>query len=748
MEKTTPSWLLHPEDIVGEWRVVEPLGRGGMGEVYAVEDGETGLRFALKLFCASGSETAFLSKRFQDVAATMLQVAHPRLGKVLRRGKLKVDGVRYPFLLMTLVALSQESRKKALADPESLLSAPALQRTERAVALSPADLLASPKGLPEKLLERIACDAMEALGYLHAQGIVHGDVKPSNLLFSAGGHVTLVDFGLARVEEEHLRPLGYEPTLEAVGPATIRGTPEYLAPERLRGEPPSMASDLYALGATLFLLYTGLPYTEAASTQLLIGDFPEVWRTRFKALLARDPAKRHLPDVTESHPPSTVLVHPANASRWRKWLVLGGVLLLCALLGGLWLLLRGTAEAAPPEAPPQPALRVLTEQDGLQLGFGEKAQLAPPSTTRLPAFTLGKQSKLHFDLKGMTWELGDCTVDEDATLVLLGPGTFRLLRNEAARFNGTLDLRGDAHLQVSDALGNASPTLRTDAASTIDLWGAVNRSDNDYFRALDMRKGGRYRFDAVRFSLRHNTDRPISLGNGASVGGFWLARNAAFEVTEGSGTLLAEPGYIWGDLHLSAVEGATLELGGDSLMMYDYWSNGRLFIAAENRGTVILSTKRLLLLNEVQLRGGHTLLRTDMIQDLEANWCQKKDTYDWIIEPGAHLFGNARMRFANTASLRVKQNAILEGGEAGRGTLAVSRLHMEDGAILRAQGEGKISAETLHLGGTVWVDCAKAKPGILLSWETLAEGTPDFKPLQNVTLRCEGNTLSLLPTAP
>lgn len=769
METTQKNWHLNPEDLVGEWRVIEPLGRGGMGEVYVVEDVESGLRFALKLFCSEGERAAFLGKRFQEIAATMLQLAHPRLGKVLRRGRMNIEGTRFPFLVMTLVAVSPVVRANALREPLSLLTAPALQRNERAVALSPADLLASPKGLPESLLERIAADGREALMYLHEQGIVHGDVKPSNLLFSAGGHVTLVDFGLARVEESTLRPLGYEPTLSAMGPALIRGTPDYLAPERLRGEPPSVASDLYAFGATLFLLYTGLPYTASAATQLLMADLPEVWRQRFHALLATDPAQRHWPEAKASRPISTLLVHQhpstGSASRRGGWLAAVITLLIVALAGaGVWWMhfrhptspkptpepapvVAAKAETTPKEAP----LPIVKETDEIRLGFEEKAQLATPSTPTLPNFTLGRKAELRFDLRGMKWTLGACTVDEEAVLALYGPGEFVIGRNEASLFNGILELHDGVLLRYNDTLGKATPSIRTDASSSVAMWGGTNRHDWSYYRMLDMRAGGTYRFDAVRLELRHGAGQPIVLGNKASMSGFWLTKNTAIVVPEGSGELLASPGYLWGDLSLTAAKGATLEVGGPSFMMYDYWRGARIFVTAANQGTVVFSCERLLLLNEVVLQGGHTLLRTTMKQDLEKNWCHKKDTYDWIVEAGASLGGNAQMIFSKSAKLLVKPGGTLEGGEDGRGTLTVSRGRLEAGAKLRVHQRGRLSFGELAFGGTVEVDCSDAQPGLLMSWETVTDGTPDFKAIhlpEGYSLQNDSHALRLLANTP
>ncbi len=291
-EAAKEDWALGLGKGFGEWRVLSRLGRGGMGEVYAVEDA-AGLRFALKLFTARGVDAAFLGKRFRDVGAALLRGAHPNLGKILRVGEASAGDARYAFSLMALVAVSPWVREAALRAPHTLLSAPAPLAGEVPATLTAADLLGASQGLPEALLECLYGETLAALRHLHGLGIVHGDVKPGNLLLSAGGHVTLVDFGLARVCNPALRPARYAPTCLNLADA-VRGTPEFLAPELLRGAPPSPESDLYALGATLFRLRTGMPYG-GAGARLFLRELPEPWRGRLSALLAEVPESRGVP---------------------------------------------------------------------------------------------------------------------------------------------------------------------------------------------------------------------------------------------------------------------------------------------------------------------------------------------------------------------------------------------------------------------------------------------------------------------
>ena len=114
----------------------------------------------------------------------------------------------------------------------------------------------------------IAIQAAEALRAVHAAGFAHRDVKPSNLFITTGGEVKLLDFGIARA----LEPVRLAPTL-------VCGTPRYMAPEQVRGEAATTATDVFAFGLLLFELMSGRPAYR--------GGLDDVYRTGTFAIRCR-----------------------------------------------------------------------------------------------------------------------------------------------------------------------------------------------------------------------------------------------------------------------------------------------------------------------------------------------------------------------------------------------------------------------------------------------------------------------------
>jgi serine/threonine protein kinase len=208
-------------DVIGQYRVLEFLGEGGMGTVFSVEHIALGRKYALKVLRVRVVERdATAAQRFLREARTAARVHHANIVDVFDFGHLP-DG--RPYFVMELL------EGESLAD-----------KLERG-ALPPSEVVA------------IARQLGEALAAAHERGVIHADVTPSNVLVIGGSeelHVKLVDFGLAELAGEGLRD---------ENPEFVLGTPAYISPEQLRGLAPTDRSDQYGLGAVLFELLTGHP---------------------------------------------------------------------------------------------------------------------------------------------------------------------------------------------------------------------------------------------------------------------------------------------------------------------------------------------------------------------------------------------------------------------------------------------------------------------------------------------------------
>ena len=212
-----------PGDIVGQYKVLEFLGEGGMGTVFSVEHIALGRSYALKVLRTRVIERdATAAQRFLREARTAARVRHPNIVDVFDFGHLP-DG--RPYFVMELL------EGESLADR---------------VARGP---------LPPQEVVQIARQLGEALAAAHDRGVIHADVTPSNALVVKTEdpnvlHVKLVDFGLAELAGEGMRD---------ENPEFVLGTPAYISPEQLRGLAATDRSDQYGLGAVLYELICGHP---------------------------------------------------------------------------------------------------------------------------------------------------------------------------------------------------------------------------------------------------------------------------------------------------------------------------------------------------------------------------------------------------------------------------------------------------------------------------------------------------------
>jgi serine/threonine-protein kinase len=202
-----------PGDVLAErYRIVEPLGRGGMGEVYRADDLKLDQPVALKFLPLDLQDDASRRERLLSEVRVARQVSHPTLCRVYDVGE--ADGQL--FLSMEYV------------DGEDLAS------LQRRIGRLP----------PEKSLE-IARQVCAGLAAAHARGVLHRDLKPENIMLDGQGQVRVTDFGLAAIADT------------VTGDEVRSGTPAYMAPEQLRGLEVTVRSDVYSLGLVLYELFTG-----------------------------------------------------------------------------------------------------------------------------------------------------------------------------------------------------------------------------------------------------------------------------------------------------------------------------------------------------------------------------------------------------------------------------------------------------------------------------------------------------------
>jgi eukaryotic-like serine/threonine-protein kinase len=254
LEPDEPTQLtpLLPRTIAqGRYRVRGQLGVGGMGVVLRARDETLDREVAVKMLADNLSLDEGSRTRFLREARAAAAITDPRVVGVYDVGE--EEG--RPYLVMECV------------DGASL-----------------SEILASEGPLPGDVVLDVATDALAGLGRAHDAGLLHRDVKPGNLLRAPDGTTKVTDFGVAiAVDGDRLTRTGF-----------VIGTAAYLAPERRRGEPATVRTDLWALGATLTELLTGEPPGDAADAVLARrrAELPPPLLRLVARLLATDPDDR------------------------------------------------------------------------------------------------------------------------------------------------------------------------------------------------------------------------------------------------------------------------------------------------------------------------------------------------------------------------------------------------------------------------------------------------------------------------
>ncbi len=274
--------------MLGHYCLLELLGRGAMAQVYRAHDPVSGTYVAVKILYPHLTGDEGFVARFHREAQAAASLDHPNIIRILDHG---ADG-ELSYLVMELI------------EGPSLKTV--LQQRKEPLA-------------PEEAVSLIATLA-DALEHAHRQGIVHRDVKPSNVLLRDGrlDSPVLTDFGIARMID----------ATAATAAGTTLGTPTYMAPEQGEGQPGDARTDIYALGVILYELLTRRPPFEAESPYVIIlrhmhtppppprtlrPTLPEALETVVLRALAKEPAARYLTAAAFAAAARRSLVQPAQS---------------------------------------------------------------------------------------------------------------------------------------------------------------------------------------------------------------------------------------------------------------------------------------------------------------------------------------------------------------------------------------------------------------------------------------------------
>lgn len=458
---TKTVYLLKAGEQLGVYRVIRPLGAGGMGEVYLVEHQHLRKRYALKILPADVSQDATFIDRFRIEARVMADLEHPGIVRVSNFGE---DQGRH-YLVMDYVE-GPDGAPRTLDDE-----------------------LAWGKKLPEHVVLNMALQLCDALEYAHtfpAGAIIHRDLKPGNILLQKTEHKTgpapdpapvaaepelrvkIADFGLARIvgtdyikavidRSTHLTVMPLRPNspdaqatqinTSAGSTVSLLGTYDYMSPEQKTGQPVDARSDIYSLGLILYRMLTGHK-PEGTYDPPSSAGVSKRWDPIMARCLKRELEARY-PSAAVLRADLLALQKPVYTQY--RWLAAGAVLvLLLAFLGGFAL----RRPAAPGGAVPvQPAA-----------GVNPEALVIPFAVEVQPA---GAQVKIRRNGALVTEQ----TLDGNAARFELKPGvySFELTREGYRTLEQNVAVGPDQPRKWSVALTEALGVLQIADAEGLQL---------------------------------------------------------------------------------------------------------------------------------------------------------------------------------------------------------------------------------------------------------------------------------------
>jgi eukaryotic-like serine/threonine-protein kinase len=220
---------------IGAYRLLQPLGRGGMGEVHLALDTRLGRKVALKLLPAAFTTDAGRVRRFAQEARAASSLNHPNIITIHEIGKVRTEAGDTHYIVTEYVD-GETLRQRMVKAPQGRLS------------------------LSEAL--DVAAQIATALATAHEAGIAHRDIKPENVMARRDGIVKVLDFGLAKLTEPASPVIDTQASTMArnsTEAGMVMGTPRYMSPEQARGEKVDLRTDIFSLGVMLYEMVAGRP---------------------------------------------------------------------------------------------------------------------------------------------------------------------------------------------------------------------------------------------------------------------------------------------------------------------------------------------------------------------------------------------------------------------------------------------------------------------------------------------------------
>jgi serine/threonine protein kinase len=236
--KTIDEWQLEPGRLISHYKIVSPIGTGGMGEVYLAEDQQLLRQVALKILPEHLMAIGDRVRRFQREANAVSGLNHPNILTIFEFGA--VDGV---YILASEFVKGETLRTRLGRGP-----------------------------LPLEDALDIAVQIASALNAAHEARVIHRDIKPENVMIREDGYVKVLDFGLAKLSATGSDPDAETRPLVFSQPGMILGTASYMSPEQARAKSLDARSDIFSLGVVLYEMLSGRKPFEGESTSDVIAS--------------------------------------------------------------------------------------------------------------------------------------------------------------------------------------------------------------------------------------------------------------------------------------------------------------------------------------------------------------------------------------------------------------------------------------------------------------------------------------------